>query len=230
METIKQQIDKVVQEGISSHQDLYYKAEKQKDYEPLLKDPTTPESIIDNIVDRITLLPLKILALKHPNISKRSQRYIIDKADRKEYLKEIVESYLSNPKNLNSENWQRIRTWMNKAQRFDICVMELLEEQNDIFTVQKLDTILNNFGKGFGSKLNLKEKDLNRYLAAVLNHKNFDVESLKGSFFKLNTFNESDISKMVSKGPNKEKIYLKFYEITNNEIWLPSDATDIFLF
>lgn len=216
----------------SKHEEMYFAADKQKDYEPLLKDPTTPESIITDIVDRITLLPLKILALNHPNISERSQRYLIDKADRKDYLKDIVENFLKNPKPLNQNNWLQLRQFYNKAERFDICVMELLEEQASFLTSDKLDVIFNSLGDAYGNhrKGLKKEKNMERYFMAVVDHKNFDVNSLDGEIHQKGRIIYEDFLKQISASRNKDVIYGKLYEITGNDAFLPQEAKDIFLF
>ena len=63
-----QDIDRLRNNGASEFEILYMDVENQKDYEPLLLDKNTPTKIIDDMVNRITLPKLKIIALKHPNI------------------------------------------------------------------------------------------------------------------------------------------------------------------
>jgi hypothetical protein len=217
-------------DGRSKHEIAYFLADNQREYEPLLKDPTTPEKIIYDIVNTITLLPLKLLAFKHPNISARSQRYILDKADKKDYQKELVEAFISNEKTIIKDNWVRIRKWSNTAQRFDICVMELLEEQNNIFTTENLNIILNSFTLGIQGQP-LKEKSLQRYLLGVLDHDNFNVSILDGEFInKKGRLDDAATLKTISASKNKDDIYVELYKLTKNEVWLPQEAKDVFLF
>ena len=103
-----EQKERMRDNGHSEQGIAFADSSKQKDWEPILKDPDTPEEVITSIVDSLTFLPLKMLAFKHPNISEKSQRYMIDKADKKEYLKEIIEAFLANPKSLTKDNWKRL--------------------------------------------------------------------------------------------------------------------------
>jgi len=205
----------------------YYDANKQSDYEPLLKDPNTPTNIITDIVDRLTILSFKLMALKHPNISARSQRYIIQKSDKKVYQKEIIQAFLSNEKILDEKSWHKICQSYNVAGRFDKIVLELLHENDDVFTVNKLDVIFNTVQR--------RPKVINAYVSAIINHKNFDVDILDGSFIrdhynKLLKSKTTDLFKIFSTSKNKENIFGKLYLITSDITWLSDEAKDIFLF
>jgi len=226
-ETKEQKAERHRKEGRSEQEIAYFQAENQKDYEPILKDPNTPEKVVNDIVDRITLVPLKILAFKHPNISERSQRYMLEKADKKKYQKELIEAYITSDTKISGTGWIQMRRFYNTAQRFDKAVIELLNEQADI-PYDKLDIMLNNLGSE-GIK---KEKMLVEYIGAITNHKNFKADMLDGDLFldDPNLMDNEDILKVISTSTHKKDIYMKFYEITQNEVWLPQEAKDLFLF
>ena len=214
--------------GVSEHEIAYYDADGQKEYEPLLKDPTTPEKVITDIVEWLTLVPLKILAFQHPNISKRSQLYMLDKADKKPYQKQLIESFLSNKKPLNSETWSKLRHHYNTAFRFDKSIIELLEEQSDVFTTDKLDVILNAFARSGIKSLKALAP---RYLLAIFEHKNFNVSILDGEFCRDKyIFNNTDVLNAINATKNKDAISAKLYEITQDPGWLSQAAKDVFLF
>ncbi len=216
--------------GWSEQEIAFHDSENQKDWEPLLRDPNTPTNVIKDIVDRITLLPLKILAFKHPNIDERAQAYMLSKADNKAYQKDLIEAFLSNSKNLEEQTWTKIRKFHNTAGRFDICILELLEEQSDVFTKQKLDVILNALGDIPGVNVN-KMKYLERWLKVIMGHKNFDVSILAGTFFttKLKP-SDPRVINVVKELKNKEDISYAFYKMTNEEVWLSDEAKELFIF
>lgn len=209
--------------GTSEHEIAYYDAETQKEYEPLLKDPLTPQHVIYDIAERITLLPLKILALHHPNVTAATQRYILSKADKKPYQKELIEAFIANTNGLNMDNLAKIRKFYNTANRFDICVVELIESQSDIFTTHNLDIVFN--------ILNRVDKLLERFLLAVFEHKNFNVSILDGDFLKKpGTITGITFQNAVFATKNKSVILGRLYENTGDPKWLPQEAKDIFLF
>jgi len=210
----------------------YRAAINQSDYKPLLEDPNTPESIITSIIDSLTIKDLKIIALKHPNIIERSQRYILETSIKENYYKEIVEVFLSNKKDLSEDNWVKIRKWYNPKLKFDICVIELLDEQSDIFSKQKLDVILN--------ALVINKDNIFGYMKGVMHHKNFDVKILEGKFIKdmyptlirilRNNPEQSNYHTIFSESPYKVEIFKKMFEVTSDVLWLPKEVQNIFIF
>lgn len=218
--------ERMRQNGKSEHEIVYYDAVGQKEYEPLLRDPTTPADLVDRIVDWLTLIPLKILAFKHPNITVRSQRYMLEKADKKPYQKQLIEAYISNEKTLTTEGWVRIKNSVNTANRFDIAVTELLEAQSDVFTPANLKVIFNAF-PSFGTKTVLFE----RFLLAIFEHKNFTVDVIDGELFRDPfIFHKTPVLNAMNATKRKEEIFVKLYEITGDADWLPTSVKDIFLF
>lgn len=223
-ETKEQQAARHRAEGRSEQEIAYFQADSQKDYESILKDPETSEKIISDIVDRITLVPLKILAFKHPNITERSQRYMLEKADKKPYQKELIAAFLEG--NLSDKNWANIKKNYNTAQRTELFVIELLREQIDI-GIDKLDIILNTIK----DDKTLQTIGFNT-ISAILNHKNFDVNILKGKLFSTNPsiLAYNHMKQIIENAPQSAEISSTLYEITGREDILPQIAKDIFLF
>ena len=226
-ETKEQQAERHRKEGRSEQEIAYFQAENQKDYEPLLKDQNTPEKVISDIVDRITLVPLKVLAFKHPNLSISSKRYMLEKADKKKYQKELIEAFLLG-KSISISEWKNLREYYNTAQRLDKIVIELLNEGVDI-EKEKLDIILNTL-----TQCNTKETHMTAYIEAIINHNNFDMKYLTGEFFrdrllpKVNL--REDIMEILKRSNLKNELFEQFYALTNNEMFLPQEAKDLFLF
>lgn len=222
----QEEFDRFRDEGRSEQEIAYFDAVSQKDYDPILKDPNTPTKVITDIVDRITLVPLKILALKHPNISSRSQKYILEKADKTKSQKDIIKAFLTSPNPLLAYDWRDIRKYYNTAQRLDLISVELIMEQADISTYN-LDVILNTL-----STCGTKETYLDKYIEYILEHKNFDIEILKGDFFiqrikpRLNL--RSDIVDILRASSRKEEIFMEFYNLTEDTVWLPDELNAIF--
>jgi hypothetical protein len=223
-ETKEEQAARHRAEGRSEQEIAYFQADNQKDYEPILKDPNTPEKVISDIVDRITLVPLKVLAFKHPNISERSQRYMLEKADKKKYQKELIGAFLEG--NLTEKNWNQIKEYYNVAKRTEKLVIELINEQIDV-DVDKLDIILNTIKD---------DKDLQTIgfamVEAIFKHKNFNVKILHGELFTKNPglLAYNHIMKVIEESPYKAEIATTLYEITGREEVLPQEAKDLFLF
>lgn len=219
--------ERMRQNGRSEHEIAYYDAEGQKEYEPLLRDPSTPSELIDRMVDSITLIPLKILAFKHPNVTSRSQRYMLEKADKKPYYNELLEAFFSNEKDLPKDVWIKFRKNYNTAGRLDLATITLMEEQKDVFTTSKLKVILNSF-----ADTGLKStKVAERYLLAIFEHKNFDVSILDGELCReAYIFHNTDMLNALNATKRKEEIFVKLYEITGDADWLPTSVKDIFLF
>ena len=219
--------DRMRQNGRSEHEIAYYDADGQKEYESLLKDPSTPSEIIDRIVDSITLVPLKILAFKHPNITFRSQKYMLEKADKKPYYNELVDAFFSGPTKLTDFNWIGLRKNFNTAGRLDLATVQLMESQSDAFSTEKLGVILNTFADSGLKTTKIPE----RYLLAIFEHKNFDVSILDGKFCRqAYIFHNTDVLNALTATKNKEAMFIKLYEITGDPDWLPSPVKDIFLF
>lgn len=113
------------------HEEIYYNANNQKDYIPLLQDPSVDKKIIHDVVDRISTLELKKLALQHPNISLLDVRYILDKADKKPYHQELIE-YAINYYPIDNKSYQIMKDRSNKANRLQILLLDSIRE-NKIF-------------------------------------------------------------------------------------------------
>ncbi len=219
--------ERMRQNGRSEHEIAYYDAEGQKEYEPLLRDPTMPQDLVNRMIDSITLVPLKILAFKHPNISYRSQVYMLEKADKKPYYKDLVAAYFSNPKELEPTEWVRMRKNINTAGRLDLATIEVMEEQRDDISTEKLGVILNSFATTGIKSIKVAE----RYLLAIFEHKNFNVSILDGEFCRqAYIFHNTDVLNALNATKRKEEIFVKLYEITGDVDWLPQSAKDIFLF
>lgn len=220
-----QDIDRLRNNGASEFEILYMDVENQKDYEPLLLDKNTPTKIIDDMVNRITLPKLKIIALKHPNISEKSQRYILEKADKKPYHEDIVEAFLSNKKPLTQHGWLKILKTLNKGNRFEIIIIKLLESQSDFFTLKNLDIIFNSFASiGINQSKFLTE----RLLLAIFEHKNFNVSILHGDTTKsIDIFNNTVFKNSMNASKIKNEIMVELYKITSDTRWLPSEINDL---
>lgn len=219
--------DRLRSNGVSEQEISYYDAENQKDYEPLLKDPNTSSELLLRMVDMITNIPLKKLALMNPNIPEKSQNYILDKADKKPYYKELVETFFAGPKKLTELHWIRLRKHFNIAGRLDLAVIELMESQSSAFSTDKLDIIFNTFADTGIKSTKIAE----RYLLAIFEHKNFNVSILDGKFFKLPyIFHNTDVLNAIGATKNNDVIFVKLYELTGDADWLPTAVKDIFLF
>jgi len=227
METQEEFIKRHREMGTSEQEIQFMLTDNQKDWEPLLKDPATPANVIKDIADRITLLPLKVLVLKHPNVPSEAQKYIISKTNNKDYQQELIEAFLSNGKNLDAKTWNTMRDYYNIGGRFNLCIFALLRAQSPVFTAQKLDVILNTLGELMGGIR--KEKDLSTYIELILDHKNFDPESIGGKlfFFRIDVLTYRFA---VNKSRHKDEILMKLYELTKNDIWLPDEARELFVF
>jgi len=224
-ETKEEQIARHRDEGRSEQEIKYYLANNQKDYEELLKDPDTPEKIITDIVDRITLVPLKILAFKHPNISARSQRYMLEKADKKKYQKDLIIAFLTSDVDLDLKNWIQIKKYYNTAKRTEKFVIEILNDQEDV-SLQKLDVILNSIK----DDKNLQTIGFNT-VESVLHHKNFRPKILHGDFFTNNDVTSyNKIMEIIKTSPHQKDIMSTLYNITGKDEFLPQEAKDLFLF
>lgn len=210
----------------------YFSVRNEKDYKSLLEDPNTPEVFISSIVEELTITEFMIIAFKHPNITEQSQIKILGKVDIKDNQKELIEIFLSNKSDLSESTWLKIKGGSKTPIRFDICVMELLDEQKDIFSTQKLDVIFNSLVKDGSNILG--------YMKSVVHHKNFDEKILEGEFIKSRYFVVKNILKddiegkrlypIFSTSPHKTKIFTKMFELTNDLFWLPKEAQDVFVF
>lgn len=219
----KEQVKRHREEGRSEQEIEYYLINKQKDFEPLLKDPETPESVMTDIVDRITLVPLKLLAIKHPNISDRSIYYLLEKADRKKYQKELIAELLKRD-DLTHEVMQKIRDYYNKAGRFDSIVTELLNENADIST--------NTLEKYLGTITFYASSKEVPVILSILNHKNSNKAMLKQFLFtNSNVLMLPETIKAIKNLKNFDsEIATEMFSKSNNDIWLSDDIKDIFLF
>lgn len=226
-ETKEEQAARHRAEGRSEQEIAYFQAENQKDYEPILKDPNTPEKVISDIVDRITLVPLKVLAFKHPNISSRSQRYMIEKADKKKYQKELIEAYWSNPK-FKFEDVESMLKYYNTANRFVKFTTELIEE-NKSFTSEQLAALIDLLcQKGTNFELML----------AILKHKSSDIKvftSTVVAFAAQLADKTGGLAGEIQVLMKKHKNYTaeaaeKLYTMTGNDVWLPDEVKELFIF
>ena len=223
----KQKKDEMRQKGMSEHEIAYYDAETEKDYESLLHDPGVNKVLLANIATDVTTLPLKILVLQHPNVDHISQKYILGRADKKPYYETIVETFFSNNKNLDEKVWLSLREDYNVAGRLDIATMNILENQSDAISKQKLDVIFNSLEVTGIKDLKYAE----RYLLAIFEHKNFSVEILDGKMCRQPyVFYNTDILNALQKTKQEHAIYIKMFEITNDVNWLPTDVKNIFIF
>jgi len=209
---------------INKHELLYYAAEKQKDYEPLLTDPTTPEDVITDVVDRITMEYLKILAFKHPNISERSVRYILTKAEKKKNQKLLIAILWENHK-ITQSNLQMIRNSYNIAGRFDKFTIELLKE-NASFYKHNIILIMGDISRS------VDMKHTHELFEAAINHKDTTSKMvsavLHNDRFMLD--DETLVSIIVESDKIDDEFIIKWYEKTGNEKFLPKEAKDLFLF
>lgn len=220
-ETKEEELARFRAEGRSEQEIAYFQAENQKDYDPILKDPNTPTKVITDIVDRITLVPLKILALKHPNINERSILYILEKADKKAYQKDLIEAYIETNK-LNEGMWIKIKKFYNVAKRTEKIIIELLKNNINV-DIDMLNLFLNTL---------TDDDDLKFiWVDVIFKHKNFKPEIVEGDFFRrYRNFAFNDVLKSAKESKFENEIRLIFFKMTNDTWFLPKTATEIFIF
>ena len=224
VETKEEMIIRHRAEGRSEQEIAFFQAENQKEYEPILNDPTTPERVISMIVDAITLPHLKILALSHPNINIRSIKYILEKADKKGNQKDLIKAFLNSSK-LDLSSWYDMRKYYNVARRFDIYTLEILKEES--ISADALLVML------IGTNYEKKDKYSVMLIETIAQHKNMTAEYLNIWLDRLENvvLNEPKIIEIIKHNTHISTANLiKLYEKTKNEEYLTKEAKDIFLF
>lgn len=218
----QEEFDRFRFEGRSEQEIAYYDAKSQKDYENILKDPNTPESVITDMVDRITLVPLKILALKHQNISMRSIKYILEKADNKPYQESLIETFWLFSKHKTQPFIGELIKYYNVSKRFQKITNDLLEDQIEV-TSDDLSIYL----------LSVPFDGMNiACVKAVLKHKNFDKKTLNvlSSIFFNQLFPDYIVELIKISPMYNAEIMSELFDASGDDRWLSTDAKDIFLF
>lgn len=219
----QEEFDRFRAEGRSEQEIAYYDANSQKDYESILKDLNTPESVITDMVDRITLVPLKVLALQHPHISMRSIKYILEKADNKPYQATLIETFWlhSSYRKLQPFITELIK-YYNTAKRFQKITNDLLENQIEVTSLELSNYLLSIPFDGMH----------NASVKAILKHKNFDKKVL--SVLKAIFYNQSFpdfVVELIKISPMyNPEVMSDLFDSSGDDRWLSNDAKDIFLF
>lgn len=212
----------------TEHEKLYYDANIQKDYLPLILDPSTPEKIIRDIADRISILDLKLQIIKHPNIPIRSVRYILDKADKKPYQKDIISAIFNNVEKMNISEYQHFKDYYNKAGRLQSILLESIKTgQIDVNRYSSILTWLNLQGDQADMKI----------AAAMLTDDNCNSETFEIMFNYLGldfmTFTllvKSVILKLTSNKNFPHDAAAEFFKKTGFDWFLSEETKSIFLF
>lgn len=218
----QEEFDRFRSEGRSEQEIAYYDAPSQKSYEPILKDLNTPESVITDMVDRITLVPLKILALKHQNISMRSIKYILEKADNKPYQESLIETFWLFSKHKTQPFITELIKYYNTAKRFQKITNDLLENQIEVTSLELSNYLLSIPFDGMH----------NASVKAILKHKNFDkkvLSVLKAIFY--NQLFPDFVVELIKISPMyNPEVMSDLFDSSGDDRWLSNDAKDIFLF
>ncbi len=218
----QEEFDRFRAEGRSEQEIAYYDANSQKDYETILNDPNTPTSVITDMVDRITLISLKILALKHANISKSSIKYILEKSDNKPYQISFIETFWLFSSQKSQEFISELIKYYNVAKRFQKITNELLEDQIDVSSLDLSNYLVSLPFDG----MNIPS------VKAILKHKNFDLNTLKTlrSIFYNQQFPDYIINLIKVTSIYNNDIMIELFNDTGDDRWLSDDAKNIFLF
>lgn len=218
----QEDINRMRADGRSEQEIAYFNAEKQKDYEPLLRDPETPPKIIRDIVDRITLVPLKVLALRHPNIGASQIKYILEKADKKKYQKELIKAFLEGP-GMSLTDFENLLNHYNQANRLTGFILELIWADEVDISEKNLESYLGTFtlssgnAKVVGKLLNSKRATDKMVMTVYNSPRNSSVsdEIFFEAFKEYHDF---------------ENIRIDLYEVEQSEIWISDEAKNMFLF
>lgn len=213
------------------HEEIYYNANGQKDYLPLLKDPSTPAKMMEDIVDRISTLELKKLAFQHPNISQRSVRYVLEKADKKPYQQELIE-YAFNYTHIDSTEYQRLKDYYNKAGRLQT-FLNLSIQQNNIFpermtTIATMLNVFNNEDMKIFQSIILNDNCSKEAFAAM-----FDTikDPIRGpSSITWSLIIKAHAPTLINHKNFPQNLADEFFKNTGLDWFLSDAAKDVFLF